>query len=127
MEPQQITASEDTELYKQHIAVRRGTTWWQGVDQAGSEQVPQVRLGHMMHVGPSFVRNVLLLDPGCCLRAHTVLIVLIGTVEPVEPEEKKSRRVKMCAACYADRVTNTTHVTVYRSPYGTGLGMGGGW
>ena len=35
----------------------------------------------MMHVEPSFVLYALLLDPGCCLRAHTVLI------EPVEPVE----------------------------------------
>ena len=37
----------------------------------------------MMHVEPSFVLYALLLDPGCCLRAHTVLI---EPVEPVEPE-----------------------------------------
>ena len=41
----------------------------------------------MMHVEPSFVLYALLLDPGCRLRAHTVLI---GTVEPVELEEKKT-------------------------------------
>ena len=39
----------------------------------------------MMHVEPSFVLYALLLDPGCCLRAHTVLI---DTVEPAEPEKR---------------------------------------
>ena len=39
-----------------------------------------------MHVEPSSVLYALLLDPGCCLRAHAVLI---GTVEPVEPEGEK--------------------------------------
>ena len=38
----------------------------------------------MMHVEPSFVLYALRLDPGCCLRAHTVLS---GTVEP---EKKKT-------------------------------------
>ena len=33
----------------------------------------------MMHVEPSFVLYALRLDPGCCLRADTVLS---GTVEP---------------------------------------------
>ena len=33
-----------------------------------------------------FVLYALLLDPGCCLRAHNVLI---RTVEPVEPEKEK--------------------------------------
>ena len=50
-------------------------------------QVPQVRLGPMTHVEPSFVLYALLRDPGCCLRAHTVLI---EPVEPVEPEREKN-------------------------------------
>ena len=55
----------------------------QGVDQAGSEEtVPQVKLEQMTNVEPSFVLYALLLDPGCCLRAHITLIEL------VEPEEK---------------------------------------
>ena len=37
----------------------------------------------MMHAEPSFALYALLLDPGCCLRAHTVLS---GTVDP---ERKK--------------------------------------
>ena len=37
----------------------------------------------MINVEPSFVLYALLLDPGCCLRAHIALI------EPVEPGEKK--------------------------------------
>ena len=46
----------------------------------------------MINVEPSFVLYALLLDPGCCLRAHIILIEL------VEPEKKKknllSRRGK---------------------------------
>ena len=34
-----------------------------------------------MHVEPSFVLYALLLDPGCCLRAHTVLNRIFGVVE----------------------------------------------
>ena len=52
----------------------------------------KVRLGHMMHVEPPFVLYALHLDPGCCLRAHTVLN---GTVELVEPDKKK-RSVFFC-------------------------------
>ena len=40
----------------------------------------------MVHMEPSFVLYALLPDPGCRLRAHTVLI---GTVEPVEPGKKR--------------------------------------
>jgi hypothetical protein len=40
----------------------------------------------MTNVEPSFVLYALLLDPGCCLRAHIVLIELI------EPEKKKERK-----------------------------------
>ena len=40
----------------------------------------------MMHVEPSFVLYALLLDPGCCLRAHTVLS---GTVELLSQKKKK--------------------------------------
>ena len=47
----------------------------------------------MMHVEPSFVFYALLLDSGCCLRAHAVVI---GTVEPVEPEEKKWLSQRHC-------------------------------
>ena len=48
-----------------------------------TETVPQVKLEHMTNVEPSFVLYALLLDPGCCLRAHIILIEL------VEPEKKK--------------------------------------
>ena len=41
----------------------------------------------MMHVEPSFVLYALLLDPGCCLRAHTVLS---GTVEPVNKQQSNT-------------------------------------
>ena len=41
-----------------------------------------------MHVEPSFVLYALLLDPGCCLRAHTV-------VEPVEPAEAKTKKTRL--------------------------------
>ena len=37
----------------------------------------------MINVEPSFVLYALLLDPGCCLRAHIILMKL------VEPEGKK--------------------------------------
>ena len=37
----------------------------------------------MINVEPSFVLYALLLDPGCCLRAHIILIEL------VEPEGEK--------------------------------------
>ena len=40
----------------------------------------------MTNVEPSFVLYALLLDPGCCLRAHIILIEL------VEPEEKKRKK-----------------------------------
>ena len=38
------------------------------------------------NVEPSFVLYALLLDPGCCLRAHIIL------VELVEPEGKKKEK-----------------------------------
>ena len=44
----------------------------------------------MLHVEPSFVLYALLLDLGCCLRAHTVLN---GTVELIEPEKKSNFRI----------------------------------
>ena len=47
--------------------------------------VPQVKLEHMINVEPSFVLYALLIDLGCCLRAHIILIKL------VEPEEKKKK------------------------------------
>ena len=36
----------------------------------------------MMHVEPSFVLYALRLDPGCCLRAHNLLLATVETVEP---------------------------------------------
>ena len=39
----------------------------------------------MMHVEPSFVLHALLLDPGCCLTAHTVPS---GTVGPVQKKKE---------------------------------------
>ena len=51
--------------------------------QAYQETIPQVKLEHMTNVEPSFVLYALLLDPGCCLRAHIILIKL------VEPGGKK--------------------------------------
>ena len=48
------------------------------VNRAGA---PGEARTHMMHVEPSFVLHALLLDPRCCLRAHTVLN---GPVEPVK-------------------------------------------
>ena len=48
----------------------------------------------MINVEPSFVLYALLLDPGCCLRAHIILIEL------VEPEGKKiSRTLSAIASC----------------------------
>ena len=52
-------------------------------DEMSVETVPQVKLEHMINVEPSFVLYALLLDPGCCMRAHIILIEL------VEPEGKK--------------------------------------
>ena len=42
----------------------------------------------MINVEPSFVLYALLLDPGCCLRAH---IIPIGIVEPEEKEKERER------------------------------------
>ena len=43
----------------------------------------------MINVEPSFVLYALLLDPGCCLRAH---ITLFGLVEPGEKKKQKKRK-----------------------------------
>ena len=51
-------------------------------------QVPQVKLGYMKHVEPSFVLYALHLGLGGCVRAH---IVLHKTVEPVRAKKRKVR------------------------------------
>ena len=53
--------------------------------QEASKETTQKPVGIME---PSFVLYALLLDPGCCLRAHNVLI---GTAEPAEPGGKNRR------------------------------------
>ena len=47
----------------------------------------------MLHAGPSFVLYALLLDPGCCLRAH---FELDGQVEL---EKNKSEYVAEVSPC----------------------------
>ena len=64
-------------------ACARGRSGWYR-----REQVPPVKLGHMPHAEPSFVLYAPRLDPGCCLRARTVLR---RTVEPVEKKRAFSR------------------------------------
>ena len=52
-----------------------------------------MRLGHVMHVEPSFVLYALRLDPGCCLRARTVLR---RSVQPVGKKNVLTRRPRAC-------------------------------
>ena len=59
----------------------------------------------MVRVEPSFVLYALFLDPGCCPRAHTVLIRTVGPVEPAK--NKKSP---------ASTTLKRTSVSPFRNP-----------
>ena len=50
-----------------------------------------------------YLLYALLLDPGCCLRAHTVLI---EPVEPVEPEGGE-KNYSAYATCFAGKVRSS--------------------
>ena len=63
----------------------------------------------MMHTEPLNLQYALLLDLGCCPRAH---VVLIEPVEPVEPEEKKTDKMHQVVSALPS-TQNIQGVTVH--------------
>ena len=58
----------------------------------GTARVKLENVGMMLHLGPSFVLYALLLDPGCCPRAH---IEVDGQFE----SDQKKRAYHIVRAC----------------------------
>ena len=58
----------------------------------------------MMHVEPSFVLYALLLDPGCCLRAHIILSEIVGLVKQKKYKRQPHQgRLDIAGRCHYPR------------------------